>query len=306
MIIFDYVWLDEQGNLKTKTKVLQKLHENDWASYSGFFAGEVCDTEVFLCPKKLIENPFSKNDYIVICDQWVYKENVLCPHIYNTRHFCEKELKEHEPENMFEFMQDFYIVHDKIENKSLVQEDYTTITGNKQIVNEVMKKCLHSSINVTEVYRQNGNNQWCFHIQGYDVDAADQLVLFRYILTRVCEQYNAYPNFDPIPLPGMNPSGLMIKFGTPEMKGNYEKIQQAIKNLSKNHEKCIMYYGDNSKRMKKFHQTTFSFGISKYDVCVNIPYETFANKKGEIIDTRPASHANPYLVIQTIMEVIKN
>ena len=159
-------------------------------------------------------------------------------------------------------------------------------------------------MNVTEIQSENGLSQWSFKIKGVDIDVADQIILFRYILSLVCEEYNVYPEFTPIPHSGLSPSGMITEFSTPDMRKNYERVQNSLKLFSQNHETSMKSYGDNSKRLSMFHKTTFTFGISKGDVSVCIPQETYTNKSGSLIDYRPASNANPYEVIESIIRTI--
>lgn len=310
MLNFEYIWLDYQHNLRSKVKVLQELHDDD--------SSQVYDEErndfITIKPKKIVPSPFSQDYYIILCDTWSVNDKYeLIPHLTNTRHFCKKELQLHEDGNFFEFQQDFYIMDAMhrpfgVEGVCGEQNNYCKI-GNGQIVgraimHRVMNMCKESKINVTQLNNENGFGQWSCKIAGYDIDVADQLIIFRYILSRVCEEYNGYPSFSPVPHIGFHPSGLKVSFHTNKMMKSYDAINHALKMFSKNHEQSLTYYGDNKQRLSRFHQTTFSFGISKHDVCVNIPNETYKNRKGHITDLRPASDANPYYIIQSIMEII--
>ena len=311
----EYVWIDCDNQLHSKVRVMKFLNETDTSQYDGCFSNDITHKEIQLVPKKLIQNPFHKDEYLVLCDTYIHNEdNELLPHYSNTRHFCQKEFRLHPKGVEFEFQQDFYIMDSETrkpygksfglsDNKNYCKVGNGYIHG-REIINTVFTYCENVDIHIHEVCSQNGPSQWTVSVKGVDIDAADQLVLFRYILSRVCEEYNTYPSFEPIPFPGLYPSGLRVQFSTDKMRGNYESVQLVIKNLAKHHERSLSCYGDNSQRLSNFHLSQFTFGISKKDVSLVVPHETFQSKKGSVIDTRPASDANPYVVSQSLMEII--
>lgn len=314
MLILDYIWVGNDNSLYSKTRIMKLLNESDFAFFNGYITGESDHNEVLLIPKKVIKNPLSEGNYLILADTWTYNEdNELIPHISNKRHFCEKELKRHPKQNIFEFKQDFYILDSlkrpyKHTNAYQVTNNYCKV-GNgsilgREIVLKVLQCCMDCDLNITEINPEKGPAQWSFKIKGDDIDAPDQLILFKYILSQVCEQYDVYPEFSPVPHIGFNPSGCSLSFSTDKMRESYDHIQNAIKYLAKNHHSSFKQYGDNNNRLSLFERQTFTYGISKNGVSVCIPQTTFMNKKGWIIDTRPASDSNPYEVVSYIMDTI--
>jgi len=310
-MILDYIWVSENDSLNVKKRIVDVFDESSLTFYNGFLCKENHDF-VCLIPKKVVK--YNDLHYVVLCDTWVYDDKYeLHPHISNKRHFCLKEFKLHKKQNEFVIQQDFYLMNNDntlygLSNTLIEQNNYCKIgngnTFGRNIINETLNECLLLGLNILEVKSENGISQWSFQIKGYDVDVADQVILFRYILSKICESYNAYPSFEPMPKNGMNPSGMNVEFSTFFMRSNYKYVQEAIKFMSKNHEKNLINYGNNEKRLSLFHKTTFTFGINKSDVSVNILQNTYKNKKGNIVDYRPASDCNPYVLIQTIIETI--
>lgn len=310
MLVFIYVWVDSNNDIKTKTRILENLHDDNDDLYNGIISNEHNETDVVLKAKKVIKNPFMNESYILLCDTWIYTDDTLSQHFSNKRQFCDDYIKMHKDDNTtFELFQTFYILN-KSDNKPITNVFNNNICNNcyvvseSEIMNELIKKCFYSDLNITSFYSENGHDQWTVSIKGDNIDAADQLVLLRYILIRVCDKYGAYPSFKPVPHDGYNPSGLCVSFESESMRESYEAIQYCIRYLSKNHKYDLEYYGNNQKRLSSFQKHTFSFGISKGGVSVNIPKETFLNKKGKIIDNRPASDANPYYVILSLYKSV--
>lgn len=69
------------------------------------------------------------------------------------------------------------------------------------------------------------------------------------------------------------------------------------------------YGSDNHLRLTGKHETQsinkFSFGVSDRGASIRIPSATAENWKGYIEDRRPASNANPYKIIEVILESMK-
>ena len=85
----------------------------------------------------------------------------------------------------------------------------------------------------------------------------------------------------------INGSGCHVNFSTREMRdeNGYDKIKEAIDNLSKNHELHIKHYGaGNELRLTGIHETSsidkFSYGVGSRDTSVRIPNETFKKQEG--------------------------
>ena len=309
-MLLDYIWVSDDNTLNTKTRVLDIYDETSLVYYKGIECGDLNYT-VTLVPKKVVK--YNENHYIVLCDTWVYDENFeLMPHISNKRHFCAKEFRLHKRNNIFEIQQDFYLMNNNkpyglnntiVENKNYCKVGNGKVFGRK-IINEVLDTCVLIGLNVSEVQSENGCSQWSFKVKGTDVDAADQVILFRYVLSLICEEFDVYPEFKPVPLPGLHPSGMVVEFSTPGMRENYECVQKVLKPFSQNHKSSMVLYGDNSNRLSNLHKTTFTYGIAKGDVSVCIPNETYIKKAGSLIDYRPASDANPYEVLESIIRTI--
>jgi glutamine synthetase len=136
----------------------------------------------------------------------------------------------------------------------------------------------------------------------------------RYLLQRVCEQYNVKADFSPKPIDGdWNGSGMHANFSNKVLRKSgkkevFDKICEALKVKHKEHIK--VYGAQNEKRLTGAHETqninSFSYGVSDRGASIRIPLGTVKNGwKGRIEDRRPAANANPYEICAIIIDTVK-
>ena len=145
------------------------------------------------------------------------------------------------------------------------------------------------------------------------IDSGDQMMMSRYILQRVCEDFQVYCTFHPKPIVDgeWNGAGMHTNVSTKKMRdaGGLEHIKKAIYKLGARHAEHIAVYGeDNEKRLSGKFETAninqFSYGVANRGASVRIGRETESEGKGYFEDRRPASNADPYIVIGKIIETI--
>mmetsp|Transcript_12755 Transcript_12755/g.23913 ORF Transcript_12755/g.23913 Transcript_12755/m.23913 type:complete len:422 (+) Transcript_12755:260-1525(+) len=337
-IMAEYVWVDAAGNPRSKTRTLtpdraasvDKLPKwNFDGSSTDQAPGD--DSEVILKPQAIFRDPFRPrsdglDNILVMCDTYTPAGQPLPS---NTRAIAAKafEGKEHE-EIWFGLEQEFTLFN--LDEKTPLgwpqggmparpQGPYYCSVGpensfGRHVVDAHYKACLYAGINVS-----GSNGEVMPGQQEYQVgpcvgiEAGDQLMMSRYILQRVCEDFQVYCSFHPKPITtgDWNGAGMHTNISTKAMReeGGIEVIRKAIDKLGARHTEHIAVYGTgNELRLTGKHETAsitqFSYGVANRGASVRIGRDTEAEGKGYFEDRRPASNCDPYLVTGKIMSTI--
>ena len=307
-------------------------------------------SEVFVRPVKVTRDPFRLqsqiDSFLVLCDTWVVdkekskKQNavVYVPHKDNTRRqaqvtFGSEETIKEDP--WFGIEQEFFFTKrdEKFEAEAPVgmktvdgkqwvsntgkeQGDFYCGVGSNNIKCREVAEHVLNNIMICESIACTGYNwevapgQCEFQIFGQGIDAADSLLLFRYVLNRTAEIYGYSVNYHPKPMDGdWNGSGCHTNYSTASTRdtNGLDTIKDYIAKLEKSHDKHIENYGaDNKMRLTGEHETAsweeFTYGVADRGASVRIPTKTFFEKAGYFEDRRPSSNCDPYLVITKLVE----
>jgi len=325
-LILEYIWLDGKMNLRSKYKTI-KIQDNDlnidqW-SYDGAstYQLEADDSEVILNPIAFYNNPFFEKGQalLVLCDTFYERNTKFIPTGTNRRILArEIFLKKKELEPWFEFEQDYFMMCNEYTYPSSTplffknpkqpkeQGDYYCGVGNQNVVMRSLAEkhylhCITASINISGINAEVAPNQWRFKIGTCSgISAGDELILARYILIKLSEQFGVDISFKPRPLQNpWNSSGLHTFFSTTETReeDGIHKLNTYIEKLTNKHSEHMVMYGDNSERLSS--KSDKSIPISLH---VRIPNKVNREKKGHLEDNRPASDADPYIVIGKIFD----
>ena len=351
----EYVWIGGNHELRCKTKTLDfepsLKHPEDlpiW-NYDGSSTEQApgADSEVLLVPRALYRDPFragptgSAKHILVLCD--CYKPDpdapggVGDPIPTNTRVKCAAimdAVKAHEP--WFGIEQEYTLFEPAGNNLSTQpygwppsgcvpsrpQGPYYCSIGTENaygrpIVEAHYRACMYAGINISGINGEVMPGQWEYQVGPCTgIESGDQLMMSRYLLIRVCEQYGVQVSFDPKPIPGdWNGAGCHTNVSTKAMRadGGFEVIKKAMERLGApgKQEEHIQAYDisggeDNKRRLTGAHETApitqFSYGVANRGCSVRIPRMTEKEKKGYFEDRRPASNMDPYVVTGKIME----
>ena len=257
-IIAEYIWLDNDSKLRSKTRTLFHNKDNselclstypNW-SYDGSSTDQASpeDSEIILKPCTVCRSPFQYNE------QYYYQVLVLCS-TYNTkdepletnhRHRAQ-ELFNSNPgaEPWFALEQEFFLMDVDKENPSVrttrpigwnkkggwgvnspnTQGQYYCSVGStnsfgRELVEKAYYYCLDAGISVSGMNAEVAPGQWELQIGPCTgIEAGDELLLARYILECVSESYHVDINYDPKPIPGdWNGSGCHVNFSSKFMR----------------------------------------------------------------------------------------
>lgn len=322
--ILEYVWLDGDNHLRSKTKVfdqeVKSVNDIPIWNFDGSSTNQAegTDSEVMLIPRALYRDPFRGDpNKIVLCEtqrpDGSYLEN-------SHRHWANELFENNKDSKPWFGLEQEYFLIDLVTKKplgfdgSLQQGQFYCSVGSenafgREIVEEHLNACIYAGIQISGVNAEVAPGQWEFQIGPcLGINEGDQLWVARFLLLRVAEKYNVKVDFSPKPLKGdWNGSGCHANYSTELMRnGNDTKegiefINEAVEKLSKKHKEHMDVYGkDNDQRMSGEHETasydTFSIGIANRGRSIRIGNDTLKEKKGYFEDRRPGSNCDPYLV----------
>jgi len=318
--ICEYIWLDASGGIRSKTKVLHKFDPAeplpDW-NYDGSSTGQAPsdgNTEVILKPVAVFDNPYrtieNSKSVLVLCDTYDNEGNPLPT---NHRHAARSIFDQICNEGCwFGLEQEYFIEFKDKEFKCENNGNHycgSNTTFNERLVAEThLNCCIAAGLNISGINAEVATGQWEFQIgPSFSVQAADELIVARYLLEKVAEKHGATINYSPKLTSDANGSGCHINFSTEKMRseGGLDVIMACMNKLEATHLEHIAVYGENNYlRLTGLHETSsmtkFTWGIGTRNTSVRIPNETAKNGCGYFEDRRPAANIDPYLATSVI------
>jgi glutamine synthetase len=326
----EYVWIGGNNELRSKTKVINKLVFElkdipKW-NYDGSSTNQASggDSEVIIVPRALFNDPFRGNNHkMVMCDTYFPDGNPLPNnHRVWAKSLFDKNLEE---EPWFGLEQEYFLIDPKTNlplgyNENIEQGQFYCSAGaenahGRVIADSHLNACVSAGIKISGINAEVAPGQWEFQIGPcIGIEEGDHLWMARYLLLRVSEMYNVNINMHPKPLTGnWNGSGCHTNYSTKKMRegddnnSGLEYINNAINKLSLKHKEHMDVYGvDNDKRMTGIHETAsydvFSYGIADRGSSIRIGNDNYKNGKGYFEDRRPSSNCDPYLVTGMIFK----
>tara|TARA_B100001142_G_scaffold128914_1_gene130680 strand:- start:1249 stop:2376 length:1128 start_codon:yes stop_codon:yes gene_type:complete len=338
-ICLDYIWLDNEKNFRSKIKVwnidtsTSKFNGKNYDvlpewTYDGSSTKQANgeDSEIVLKPIAIFPK-LAGHGYYVLCATYNLEPEIdnngiqtwkYTPTRNNTWHNANEVFEKYKDEKPWYGLEQEYFIN-PMERGGIEQGQYYCSVGHdncfyREIAEEHMEECLKCGINISGINAEVAPNQWEFQVGPVEgIHAANQLLLSRYLLIKLCEKKKVRVNFHPKPLyhvqQSVNGSGCHTNFSTENMRkeGGMTYIQNACSRLEKEHKKHMENYGiDNELRMSGECETakfdTFSSGKADRTSSVRIPLFVERDGYGYFEDRRPASNCDPYLVTSLILE----
>ncbi|EHL03511.1 Glutamine synthetase/guanido kinase [Glarea lozoyensis ATCC 20868] len=330
----EYIWIDSQGGVRSKSKTLLKVPESgefaledlpEWnfdGSSTGQAPGE--DSDVYLRPVAIFPDPFrGAPNILVLTECW---DPDGTPNKFNYRAECAKLMNAHKVHEPWFGLEQEYTLLDFSDRPygwptngfPGPQGPYYCGVGAgkvfcRDIVEAHYKACLNAGVKISGTNAEVMPAQWEFQVGPCTgIEMGDHLWVARFLLHRIAEEFGAKISFHPKPIPGdWNGAGLHSNFSSKEMRveGGMKHIEAAIKKLEGRHKEHIAVYGeDNTMRLTGKHETgsidTFTYGVANRGASIRIPRECGAKGYGYFEDRRPASNADPYQITGIMMETI--
>ncbi len=325
----EYIWLDgyePTPNLRSKTTIKEfasfpKLEELPMWGFDGSSTkqAEGHSSDCGLKPVAIYPDSTRKNGALVMAEVMLPDGT---PHPTNARATILDD-----PGSWFGFEQEYFFYQDgrplgfPAEGYPAPQGEYYTGVGYKNVgdvAREIVEKhldlCLDAGINHEGINAEVAKGQWEFQIFGKgSKKAADEVWVARYLLARLCEQYDIDIEWSCKPIRGdWNGSGMHSNFSTEYMrevggKEYFEKLMAAFDKYKNEH---IAVYGpDNHLRLTGLHETQsidkFNYGIANRGASIRVPH-SFVNNgyKGYLEDRRPNSAGDPYKIASRILQTV--
>jgi len=324
--VCEYIWIGGKGEIRSKTRIVTHNYLGigifpEW-NYDASSTGQADsngNTEGILKPVSFYKNSLRKinnfNNFLVLCE--TYDINGL-PLKTNTRHDALEIFNSKINEEPWYGLEQEYFIQMKNEFPleayiANVFEHYCGLARDnieRRIAERHMELCLEAGLTISGINSEVALKQWEFQIGPCEgIEAADQLIIARYLLERVAEEFNANVTFIPKPNKLVNGSGCHTNFSTKTMResNGIEEIYKAMTKLETKHDEHIKIYGEgNDDRLTGEHETAsykeFSWGKGTRNTSIRIPNQVVKEEYGYFEDRRPAANMDPYLVTSIIFK----
>jgi len=323
----EYLWIDAVGEVRSKCRTVLKskatLDQLPSWNYDGSSTDQAPgdDSEVIIKPCAIFKDPFRGGDNILVLTDTYTPGGTPLP--TNSR-APSAEVFAAKPEEIpwFGLEQEYTLFNlDKITPLGWPSGGYPGPQGpyycgagadrsyGRAISEAHYKACLFAGLEIAGTNAEVMPGQWEYQIgPTVGIETGDQMMVSRYILQRVCEDFGVHVTLDPKPMPGdWNGAGCHTNFSTEKMRkeGGYEVIEQAIRRLGAKHQEHINAYGEgNERRLTGKYETadinTFSYGVANRGCSIRIPRSTEADQFGYLEDRRPSSNCDPYIVCSKV------
>jgi len=323
----EYIWLDgtkPTALMRSKTNVIEKGQKPPVWGFDGSSTNQADghSSDCVLKPVFVTNDPIRGGDHkIVLCE--VFNTD-MAPHSSNNRARLRPVAEKFANyESWFGLEQEYTFL--KPDGRPLgfpsngypaPQGPYYCGVGGSQIygrdvVEAHLDACLQAGLRLSGINAEVMPGQWEFQVGPLSpIEVSDHLVIARWLLCRIAEQFGCDATFDPKPARGdWNGAGCHTNFSTKQMRESYDACIAACEALGERAVTHIKSYGHGvENRLTGEHETQrwdkFSYGVSDRGASVRIPWQVARDKKGYIEDRRPNANCDPYLVTRIMVETV--
>jgi glutamine synthetase len=325
----EYIWVDgtePTKTLRSKTKILPDGATTfpDWGfdgSSTNQAEGHASDCilrPVFTCPDPLRGGA----NVLVLCEVYDAEGNV---HATNTRAPLREVAERHKDQEAWYGIEQEYTMFQGNRPLGWPDSGYPAPQGpfycgvgadevfGREIAEEHMDACLAAGLKLSGINAEVMPGQWEFQIgPAGPLEVGDHLLIARWLLYRIGEDYDVSMTLDPKPVRGdWNGAGAHTNFSTKAMReeGGMAAIEAAMPKLEAKAMLHIENYGAGiENRLTGLHETCsykeFKYGIGHRGASVRIPLHVAQDGKGYLEDRRPCANVDPYVVARLLLSSI--
>lgn len=320
----EYIWVDINGILRSKTRIAQ--YPTEW-NFDGSSTGQAIteNSEVVLIPKKEYFFNLDKNQTIQ-CNKTYLLCDVKYPKNQEPTDISMAELifeKYNHKIPMFGLEQEFFMIDIKtgkppgMTDISQQGQYYCGVGAENAFYREYLDKvqeiCLDYGVKLTGMNYEVAPGQAEFQVCNIGMNACYDLQMLRYFLHLVGENYGIIIDYSPKPYKAFNGSGCHINFSTLEMRNinrqtdenKYQDlINQMFENLKVHHQVFVKdFYGvGNEARLIGKHETgsfdNFSVQYGGRGGSIRV-----SPKVNYFEDRRPAGNVSPFTGCSMLLAV---
>src|SRR3989344_6551316 len=332
-ICAEYLWLDgnEPPQIRSKMKVMEQpgggtpLASPEWG-FDGSSTNQAsgADSDCVLKPVRTYQDPIragGKGGHRLVLNEVCLSNGN--PHPSNTRAALSKVVERHADEGFWFGIEQEYTLSKDGRPLGFPAGGFPEPQGKyycgvgadkaygRELVERHLQACLDADVLIPGINGEVMHGQWEFQIgTGDPLRVADDLVVARWLLARLGEDYGISVSFEPKPLKGdWNGAGAHTNFSTAAMRESNAGFDAIIEKLRAHHAEHIGVYGPGiEERLTGKHETCsyreFRAGVSDRGASVRIPWQVERDGRGYIEDRRPRANIDPYVVLERIIRTV--
>jgi glutamine synthetase len=321
----EYIWMDGTEPtplLRSKTKIVDVGKPPPIWGFDGSSTNQAPggSSDCVLSPVMVVPDPIrGVPNKLVLCEVLTPE---MRPHASNTRSRVVEVAKRYERHECWFGMEQEYTFFKAGRPLGWPEQGYPAPQGpyycsvgenafGREIVEAHMDACLGAGLAYAGLNAEVMPGQWEFQIGPLDpISIGDHMLLARWLLCRVAEDFEVAVSFDPKPVKGdWNGAGCHTNFSTAETRSDWDAIMLACEALSERAPAHIAEYGFGIEdRLTGKHETCayteFRYGVSDRGASLRIPWHVAQSKKGYIEDRRPNANCDPYRVVKMLVETV--